>query len=180
MTELAFWTPGVSDRQQASDEATAGRFSFQRRLPVAVPREVVASPSAGRAVTRGAHPGAHPPRLGMKSSFVMEFVRGVGPCRPAPAADRAFPNALRRGFRSMVGPSDAIGVGRALDLDTLIALPASYVGHDLRQRHGNLVWRVRFRNDRWLYLVLLLEFQPDIDRSMAVHMLTYTGLPTRG
>ena len=64
----------------------------------------------------------------------------------------------------------------ALDLDSLTALPASYVGHDLRQRHGDLVWRVRFRDDRWLYLVLLLEFQSNVDRSMAVRMLTYTGL----
>ena len=64
----------------------------------------------------------------------------------------------------------------ALDLDSLAALPASYVGHDLRQRHGDLVWRVRFRDDRWLYLVVLLEFQSNVDRSMAVRMLTYTGL----
>ena len=38
------------------------------------------------------------------------------------------------------------------------------------------MWRVRFRDDRWLYLVLLLEFQSNVDRSMAVRMLTYTGL----
>ena len=63
-----------------------------------------------------------------------------------------------------------------LDLDSVTALPASYVSHDLQQRHGDLVWRVRFRDDRWLYLVLLLEFQSNVDRSMAVRMLTYTGL----
>ena len=55
-------------------------------------------------------------------------------------------------------------------------LPASYVSHDLRQRHGDLVWRVRFKDDRWLYVVLLLEFQSAVDRSMAVRMLTYTAL----
>ena len=63
-----------------------------------------------------------------------------------------------------------------LNLESLTALPASYVGHDLRQRHGDLVWRVRFRDEQWLYLVLLLEFQSNVDRSMAVRMLTYTGL----
>ena len=63
-----------------------------------------------------------------------------------------------------------------LDLDSLTALPASYVSHDLRQRHGDLVWRVRFKDDRWLYVVLLLEFQSAVDRSMAVRMLTYTAL----
>ena len=63
-----------------------------------------------------------------------------------------------------------------LDLDSLTPLPASYVSHDLRQRHGDLVWRVRFQDHRWLYVVLLLEFQSAVDRSMAVRMLTYTGL----
>ena len=63
-----------------------------------------------------------------------------------------------------------------LDLDSLTPLPASYVSHDLRQRHGDLVWRVRFKDDRWLYVVLLLEFQSAVDRSMAVRMLTYTAL----
>ncbi len=40
-----------------------------------------------------------------------------------------------------------------LDLDSLTPLPASYVSHDLRQRHGDLVWRLRFKDDRWLYVV---------------------------
>ena len=38
------------------------------------------------------------------------------------------------------------------------------------------MWRVRFNDDRWLYVVLLLEFQSAVDRSMAVRMLTYTAL----
>ena len=63
-----------------------------------------------------------------------------------------------------------------LDLGSLTPLPASYVSHDLRQRHGDLVWRLRFRDERWLYVVLLLEFQSVVDRSMAVRMLTYTAL----
>ena len=64
----------------------------------------------------------------------------------------------------------------SLDFDTLTPLPPSYVSEDLRQRHGDLVWRVRFREDRWLYLVLLLEFQAAVDPSMAVRMLAYTAL----
>jgi hypothetical protein len=63
-----------------------------------------------------------------------------------------------------------------LDLGSLTPLPASYVTHDLRQRHGDLVWRLRFKDERWLYVVLLLEFQSAVDRSMAVRMLTYTAL----
>ena len=64
----------------------------------------------------------------------------------------------------------------ALDMTSLTPLPASYVSRDLQQRHGDLVWRVRFGGERWLYLVLLLEFQSGVDRAMAVRMLTYSGL----
>ena len=64
----------------------------------------------------------------------------------------------------------------ALDFASLTPLPASYVSGDLRQRHGDLVWRVRFHDERWLYLLLLLEFQATVDRAMAVRMLGYTAL----
>ncbi len=76
---------------------------------------------------------------------------------------------LLRGFAARDWSGD-------LDFASLTPLPASFVSHDLRQRHGDLVWRVRFKDDRWLYVVLLLEFQSAVDRSMAVRMLTYTGL----
>ena len=76
---------------------------------------------------------------------------------------------LLRGFAAREWAGD-------LDFASLEALPASFVSGDLRQRHGDLVWRVRFGNDLWLYVVLLLEFQSAVDRSMAVRMLTYTGL----
>ena len=76
---------------------------------------------------------------------------------------------LLRGFAARDWSGD-------LDLASLTPLPASFVSRDLRQRHGDLVWRVRFKDDRWLYVVLLLEFQSAVDRSMAVRMLTYTGL----
>ena len=64
----------------------------------------------------------------------------------------------------------------ALDFASLTPLPASYVSRDLQQRHGDLVWRIRFGGERWLYLLLLLEFQSGVDRAMAVRMLTYSGL----
>ena len=63
-----------------------------------------------------------------------------------------------------------------LDFDTLSPLPPDYVSAGLRRRQGDLVWRVRFRDDRWLYLVLLLEFQSAVDRAMAVRLLAYTAL----
>ena len=76
---------------------------------------------------------------------------------------------LLRGFA-------ARGWSGRLDFASLTPLPASFVSRDLQQRHGDLVWRVPFKDDRWLYVVLQLEFQSAIDRSMAVRMLTYTGL----
>ena len=45
--------------------------------------------------------------------------------------------------------------------------------HRLRQRHGDLVWKVRFRDD-WLYLLLLLEFQSTIEPAMR-EMLAVTS-----
>ena len=54
--------------------------------------------------------------------------------------------------------------------------PASFIGRELQQRHGDLIWRVRFRDDRWLYLVLLLEFQATVEPAMAVRILEYTAL----
>ena len=91
-----------------------------------------------------------------------------------PAYKRLFsrPRMVRdllRGFAARDWSAD-------LDMASLTPLQASYVSHDLRQRHGDLVWRVRFKDDRWLYVVLLLEFQSAVDRSMAVRMLAYTAL----
>ena len=65
-----------------------------------------------------------------------------------------------------------------LDFKTLEKLPADYVSDDLRQRHGDSVWRVRLqgRGEGWLYLLVMLEFQSTTDRYMAVRILVYTGL----
>ena len=65
-----------------------------------------------------------------------------------------------------------------LDFKTLEKLPADYVSDDLRQRHGDSVWRVRLQGqgEAWLYLLVMLEFQSTDDRYMAVRMLVYTGL----
>ena len=70
----------------------------------------------------------------------------------------------------------ARGWSGALDFDTVAPLRASFVSEDLQQRHGDLVWRIRFRDGGWLYLVLLLEFQATVDPAMALRMLTYTAL----
>ena len=81
-----------------------------------------------------------------------------------------------RMVRDLLDGFAARGWSDALDFDTLAPLPASFVSRDLQQRHGDLVWRIRFRGDRWLYLMLLLEFQASVDPAMAVRMLAYTAL----
>ena len=62
-----------------------------------------------------------------------------------------------------------------IDFSTLHKLSAEYVSDDLLRRHGDAVWRVRLR-ERWLYLVVLLEFQSRDEPRMALRILTYTGL----
>ena len=81
-----------------------------------------------------------------------------------------------RMVRDLLDGFAARGWSDTLDFDSLEPVPASFVSRDLRQRHGDLVWRIRFGGDRLLYLMLLLEFQATVDPVMAARILTYTGL----
>ena len=63
----------------------------------------------------------------------------------------------------------------SLDYSTLEKMPGSYVTDDLRQRHGDVVWRVR-ADGEWIYLYLLIEFQHRVDAYMPVRMLGYVTL----
>jgi predicted transposase/invertase (TIGR01784 family) len=63
----------------------------------------------------------------------------------------------------------------SLDYSTLEKMPGSYVTDDLRQRHGDVVWRVR-ADGEWIYLYLLIEFQYRVDAYMPVRMLGYISL----
>ena len=62
-----------------------------------------------------------------------------------------------------------------LDLDSLEKVSESYVSNDLRSRHNDVIWRVRWRR-QWVYLYLMLEFQSSVDYYMAVRLLSYIGL----
>ena len=64
-----------------------------------------------------------------------------------------------------------------LDFSSLQKTGGSVITDDLRERHDDVIWRLRFKDggkDRWVYL--LLELQSTPDRFMAVRMLTYEGL----
>ena len=90
------------------------------------------------------------------------------------------PQAIRDLCRYLATPHGPLGPETlaALDLSTVEKLPAEWVTVDFRRRHGDQVWRIRFRDaaeeagaEAWL--LLLLEFQSRDDTDMALRMLGY-------
>ena len=75
------------------------------------------------------------------------------------------------------------GAWPGFDFNTLEPLPASHVGRGFRRREGDGMWRLRARaapDGGWIYVLLLMEFQSRVDQSMALRVLTYTGLALEG
>ena len=69
------------------------------------------------------------------------------------------------------------------EFGTLEPLPASHVGRGLERREGDLMWRLRARaalDGVWVYVLVLTEFQSQVDKRMALRVLTYTGLAWEG
>jgi hypothetical protein len=64
---------------------------------------------------------------------------------------------------------------RELDFSSLERQNGSYVADDLRERHDDIIWRIRCRGE-WFYIYLLIEFQSSVDPWMAVRVMTYVGL----
>src|SRR6476620_7867871 len=66
-----------------------------------------------------------------------------------------------------------------LDFTTLERVNESFTSDGLKQRHGDMVWRLRWKNKGrtkrkgWFYLYFLLEFQSTVDAFMAVRLLSY-------
>ena len=63
-----------------------------------------------------------------------------------------------------------------IDFDSLEKVGGTYVADDLREREDDVIWRVRWGQQDWLYVYLLIEFQSTVDRYMAVRILVYLGL----
>jgi len=66
----------------------------------------------------------------------------------------------------------------SLDLGTLERVRDSYVLADLRERRGDMVWRVRWTDEErgWCYLYFLLEFQSTPDPLMGLRLSSYVAL----
>ena len=61
------------------------------------------------------------------------------------------------------------------DFTSLERVNASYVSESERQRHDDMVWRLKV-GDKWVWVYLMLEFQSDNDPWMALRMMVYVGL----
>jgi predicted transposase/invertase (TIGR01784 family) len=64
---------------------------------------------------------------------------------------------------------------RELDFSTLERQNGSYVADDLRQRHADIIWRIKYGGS-YFYIYLLIEFQSRVDPWMGVRIMTYIGL----
>lgn len=62
-----------------------------------------------------------------------------------------------------------------LDFSTLERLPGAHVDDKLSKREIDMVWRLRYRGEDWLYVYLLLEFQSTVDPYMALRLLGYVS-----
>jgi len=69
---------------------------------------------------------------------------------------------------------------RRLDFSTLERVSGSYVTPKLGSRESDVVWRVLWEGDRWLYVYLLMEFQSTVDPHMALRVMVYVGLLYQG
>ena len=64
-----------------------------------------------------------------------------------------------------------------LDFSTLELVPAHYVSDELQQRESDVVWRLRYGPaGEWFYVYILIEFQSQVARFMAVRVLAYIML----
>jgi hypothetical protein len=62
------------------------------------------------------------------------------------------------------------------DFSTLERVGDGYISDDLRERESDVVWRLRWGRESWVYVYLLLEFQSTVDPSMAMRVLAYVSL----
>jgi predicted transposase YdaD len=62
-----------------------------------------------------------------------------------------------------------------IDFSTLERDPNTYVTDDLRERLDDIIWKVKVKGQP-VYVVILLEFQSEVDQFMAVRIMGYLAL----
>ncbi|CAG9177346.1 Rpn family recombination-promoting nuclease/putative transposase [Cupriavidus respiraculi] len=93
------------------------------------------------------------------------------PCDASYKLMFSSPKIVRDLVRGFI-PDDLL---HSLDFASLEKVPCSYVTDHLRQRAGDVVWRVKVDGEA-AYLYLVIEFQRTVDPFMAVRIQTYVGL----
>ena len=83
----------------------------------------------------------------------------------------SYPEMVSGLFAGFVPP----GWVSDLDLSALTRQPESQVTDDGRERHPDRVWEASMR-DRPGSVLVLIEFQSTVDRTMAARVLVYTGM----
>ncbi len=76
--------------------------------------------------------------------------------------------------RSFVGKDMA----EEFDFDTLEALPTDRISEELVRRRLDLLWKIRFRR-KWLYVLIHIEFQSEVDPFMALRVVHPSRKPPR-
>lgn len=84
----------------------------------------------------------------------------------------SFPKVVEDLIRSFVPESWV----EKLDFSTLQRVNASFVAAELKGREGDLLWKLSLRDGSPIYVYLLIEHQSQVDRFMAVRLMTYIGL----
>jgi hypothetical protein len=66
---------------------------------------------------------------------------------------------------------------KQLNFSTLEKVNSEYISDKkLKKRANDVVWKVCYQGQQWLYIYILLEFQSKPDPTMALRMMTYLGL----
>ena len=71
-------------------------------------------------------------------------------------------------------------VQELLDLDTLQRQPTNFIGPDLKQQHGDLLYSLQMHDGKWACTYFLLEHQSSEDPHMVVRLLPPSELLIRG
>ncbi|MBR4328764.1 MAG: Rpn family recombination-promoting nuclease/putative transposase, partial [Candidatus Riflebacteria bacterium] len=69
----------------------------------------------------------------------------------------------------------AVDCVEQFDLSTLERDNASYTEKEKNERHDDIVWRLKWR-DEWVYIYIIIEFQSDEDETMPVRIMSYLSL----